>query len=253
MTDLGTSLTASERRCTLYPQLPPDTRNVSEKLQKSLLVLMQMMCDFRFPALQQNACAALTGALISDKGCVQAALAAGLSSQTLQLLRDASDMAFQRNLISLLGAIAESSYEGLHDFLSSGAMEAILEAGNSDTQGELQHDVCDVICKVGTDPDSRRDLVEVGAVDYLGKSLQSKDAEVQVRSLLSLAMLLEGDDEAQMRLLGADGVVCALFRIVRDAAAESDSKALAQSLITEFTKREDMKLIMMQQLRLSAS
>jgi len=234
-------------RCTLFPQLPPDTGNVTADLLLTLPLLMELVKTCTYATLQHNACAALNGVLVTDLTCVQMALDAGLTASAVQLLGEASEVVLKRNLIVLLGALAESSYEGLHDFLSSGAMATILEAGKGEP--ELQQDVADTLCKVASDPDSRKELLDLGSVTYLGRCLQSEDVETQIRSLLALGMLLEGNDRAQSEFVGANGAVPALFAIVREAEADSDAKVVAGGLVGELSKNADLKQAMLVQLR----
>ena len=241
------------RLCTLYPQLPPVNPSVSAPLRKALSVLLGLICHSSYPGLRHNACAALTGALVYDPSLVDQALSSDVTKTALEQLQAATDAGLKRNLIVLLGTIADSSYEGLHDFVASGAMQAILKAGTADTTGELAQDVSDTICKVCMDPDSRVDLLDMGTVRYLGQSMQSADPEAQVRSLMCLAMLLEGHDDAQADLLSVKGVVPTLFSILREADADSDSKHFAQSMINEFSKKESLKTAMLEQLRASTA
>mmetsp|Transcript_34645 Transcript_34645/g.98165 ORF Transcript_34645/g.98165 Transcript_34645/m.98165 type:complete len:289 (-) Transcript_34645:539-1405(-) len=242
------------RLCTLYPQLPQElSSNAAEQLQAAVPLLTEIMRHATFPALQHNACAALAGALVVDKGCVELALAAGLPAQALEILEETSEIDFKRNLVVLLGTVAESSYEGLHDFLVAGAMQAILKEGEADAAGEIEQDVCDTVCKVATDPDSRKELVDMGAVSFMGRTLQSSNPEARDRSLLALVMLLEGNDEAQEELMRVEGVASALFGIVRESGSDRECKFLAQSLITELSKKDGLKMALLHQLRTSSS
>eukprot|EP00873_Tetraselmis_striata_P008080 jgi/Tetstr1/428344/TSEL_018379.t1 len=233
--------------CTLFPQLPPDTGNITADLLLTLPLLMDLVKSCAYATLRYNACAALNGALVTDLTCCQMALDAGLTAEAVGLLCKAEDVVLRRNLIVLLGALAESSYEGLHDFLAAGAMAAVLAAGNADP--ELAQDVADTMCKVASDPDSRKELRDLGCVPFLAGCLGDEDAETQVRALMALAMLVEGDEDAQAELVRAPGSVPALFGIVREAGADSDCKAVASGLVAELSKSSGLKEAMLAQLR----
>jgi len=205
--------------------------------------------------VKPNAIAAISAALeISEQFCKEAI--AGGAAQKLVSLLTATDAASTGtasstdqqkktevsasrqiilNSLTALGGLGECSEEGLTSVLNAGGVPAVVaycKPGNGDVI--VQEAAVDAICKLMSTGSGAKEAAEqAGIVSKLAKLLSTdqKDAEITVRALLGLGMIMAGSKHAQLELASAPGAVGALLTLMRQGD-DGDIQHIAAGLFS---------------------
>lgn len=125
------------------------------------------------------------------------------------------DAGLQLNLLVLLGTLGEASGETAQLVLDAGGMEALLARADPQASEQLQEAAADGVCKLAANCAAAKDAAAAaGAIPRLA-ALLGGSADVCVRALLGLGMLVGGSPERQLELAAVPGAVSAILRLMR--------------------------------------
>ncbi|GAB4821996.1 hypothetical protein N2152v2_009042 [Parachlorella kessleri] len=198
----------------------------------------------------QNAATALSAALVASDAALEEALDnQAAESLCVQLRTAQDDAALALNLLAAVGGLAEGSPAGALSVVQAGGVEAILEkCGSQQQQQQQQHEAqlqeaaVDALCKLlGHGEEMRIVVAGAGGIPLLASLLgQTRSAEVRVRCLLALGMLVGGSPEHQQQLAAAPGAAAHLVALMRQAD-DADCQQIAASIFAELAKNPGAK------------
>lgn len=171
------------------------------------------------PALQQNACAALTGIFNGCIGGRESATAEGAAARFAAALT-AEAIPTRLNAAEALAALVGEGGIPLDAAIAAGVpgiVVGLLQEGGEERQQEA---VTDLMCALACDPAPRAPLLQAGALAALVALLvPSASIEVKVRALMAVSMLCSAADAAT-QLVALPGAVAAITGIMRDGEGE---------------------------------
>jgi hypothetical protein len=202
--------------------------------------------------VKPNAIAAISAALEVSEQFYKDAIAGGAAQKLVSLLTataDAStasitdqekqpDVTASRQIIlnslTALGGLGECSEEGLTSVLEAGGVPAVVAYCSSEHDVLVQEAAVDSICKLMSSGSGAKEAAEkAGIVSELAKLLSTdqKKAEVTVRALLGLGMVMAGSKHAQLELASAPGAVGAIISLMRQGD-DGDIQHIAAGLFS---------------------
>lgn len=198
--------------------------------------------------LQPNAIAALSAGIEVSEQFFNVAVQGGAASKLVALLTAATanptaassetkaDPSGQiiLNSISALGALAEASEAGLQSVVDSGGIPAVTAFCTTQFEPPIQEAAADSICKILASGAAGKEAAEkAGVVPALAQllSTDAKAAEVTVRALMGLSMVVAGSEAAQIQLASTPGVVKALLALMRQGD-DGDCQHIAAGLFS---------------------
>ncbi|CAG9467831.1 unnamed protein product [Pedinophyceae sp. YPF-701] len=234
-----------------------------QTLKDVLPRLMDLLSGSQQEATLQNAIAALAGSCALDPQLAEAAYNAGLVGRVCALLKEnssiraimASDNApseapeasphagTRTNLAVLVSSLAQSWPDAGTALLENGAVAAVLDSLDLREDREVVAAACDALCQLCTAEGVRPGLRGAGAVGAAARVLSTDDAELAIRALLAIGMLVGRVKEEQRaaleELAGAPGAVAALVRWMR--GADGDCQSVARDLFQGMSAEEGLK------------
>jgi hypothetical protein len=157
--------------------------------------------------------------------------------------RHPEDPSLQLNLLVLLGTLCEASPAACQRVASSGGLQQLLRFADSQHSQQLQEAAVDGCCKLAASGNAGKDAAAAaGAIPRLAALLTTPGvgAEVRVRALLCLGMLIGGSPARQLQLADAPGAVAALLRLLRQHD-DHDCHQIAAGLFKELASNAEAK------------
>lgn len=193
---------------------------------------------------QRNAAAALGACLESSDTAVESCVENGAAQRATALLKEGGtqDASLQLNLVVLLGTLCEANDRTCQDVLDAGGAEQLLRRADPQASEQLREAAVDGLCKLASSSAAAKDAAAAaGAVPALAGLLGGDgSAEVGVRALLCLGMLVGGSPARQEQLAGTPGAVAALLRLMRQHD-DGDCQQIAAGVFRELAGNGEAK------------
>ncbi|KAG7669654.1 hypothetical protein Ndes2437B_g05834 [Nannochloris sp. 'desiccata'] len=138
------------------------------------------------------------------------------------------------NSLTALGALGECSEEGRTSVLEAGGVPAVVAYCSPEHDVLIQEAAVDSICKLMSSGSGVKEAAEkAGIVSKLAELLSAdqRKAEITVRALLGLGMVMAGSEQAQLELASAPGAVGALLSLMRQGD-DGDIQHIAAGLFS---------------------
>ena len=218
--------------------------------------------------MQPNAVAALSAGLEVSEQFYTTAVGGNVAAKLVALLKAAaaaapaapadadeptkSDPSRQcvLNCISALGVLTEVDESGLQAVVDSGGVLAITACCTPEEIPPVQEAATDSICKILASGSAGKEAAEkAGVVAALSKllSTEARHAEVTVRALMGLTMVVGVSEAAQIQLASTPGVVKALLALMRqgdDGDCQHIAAALFSGLASSAASKDAMAAAM---------
>ena len=169
-------------------------------------------------ALQQNACAALSGLCAAVAGAREEVAAHGGAQRICALLRLTG--AVRANALETAAVLAAGGGLGLDAVLVADIPSTVVALLQSAVDGSDAEAAADVLCSLAAEPPARPALLQAGAVPLLAELMQHGSAELRMRALLCLSMILALRPAAHA-FLAVPGALAKLRSLAAAGAAAS--------------------------------
>lgn len=167
-----------------------------------------------------------------------------VAERAIALLKEGGtqDASLQLNLLVLLGTLGEASDSTCQSVLDAGGVDQLLRRADPQVGEQLREAAMDSLCKLAANSAAAKDAAAAaGAVPAMAALLGGEgSAEVRVRALLCLGMLVSGSSTRQVQLAGTPGAGAALLRLMRQHD-DSDCQQVAAGLFKELAGNGEAK------------
>lgn len=157
-----------------------------------------------------------------------------------------ADPGLQLNLMVLLGTLGEASEATAQLVLDAGGLQQLLGRAQPAASEQLQEAAVDAVCKLAANSSAAKDAAAAaGAIPTLAALLSSSgggdsSAEVRVRALLALGMLVGDNPARQVELAAAPGAVMSILCLMRQQD-DADAQQIAAGLFKELAANAEAK------------
>ncbi|CAI5483510.1 unnamed protein product [Closterium sp. Yama58-4] len=198
--------------------------------------------------VRRNALAALT-ALMSRSQNLHSTVAStpGIGPLVVGALKE--EVGLRINAAAFLSNLAQDA-EGVSVITSSASQEALVTALQAtDNTDQSREALVDAMCAIASSSkEAAALLVAKGALEPVAALLPAPhSAEVHVRALIAIAVLLPASPDAPSRLASVQGALPSLPALAR--SSDQDVRVIAADLFTTIAKHTELRPLLEQQLR----